>query len=83
LSLTELGILLIFLGFIVSLIGMTLSMLSGSRRGSKGKVGGGGLIMIGPIPILFGTDKKWVGLMAIMAIAVIAFYIVMMTGVRP
>lgn len=76
------GILLIFLGFIVSLIGMTLSMLSGSRRGSKGKVGGGGLIMIGPIPILFGTDKKLVVMMAIVAVAVIALYILMAAGVR-
>lgn len=82
-SLMGLGILLIFLGFIVVFIGMALSMLTSGRRGSKGKVGGGGLIMIGPIPILFGTDKKWVGVMAILALAIIALYIISMVGVRP
>ena len=81
LALTELGLLLIFLGFIVAFIGMALTTLSGGRRGSRGKVGGGGLIMIGPIPILFGTDRKWVALMAIVAMAAIALYI-MMAGVK-
>jgi len=82
LALTELGLLLIFLGFIVAFMGMALTILSGNRRGSKGKVGGGGLIMIGPIPILFGTDRKWVALMAIVAMAAIALYIMMMAGVK-
>lgn len=81
-ALTELGLLLIFLGFVVAFIGMALTILSGNRRGIKGKVSGGGMIMIGPIPILFGTDKKWVVLMAIMAMAVIALYIVIVGGVR-
>lgn len=80
--LTELGLLLIFLGFLVAVIGMALTFLSGNRRDGKGKVAGGGLIMIGPIPILFGTEKKWVVLMAIMAIAVMALYIVMMAGIQ-
>lgn len=77
-----LGMLLIFLGFIMAFIGMAISMLS-SKRGGKGKIGGGGLIMIGPIPILFGTDKKWVGVMAILALILIALYIIWMAGVRP
>jgi len=82
LALTELGLLLILLGFIVAFIGMALTFLSDNRRGSKGKISGGGLIMIGPIPILFGTDKKLVVLMAIVAVAVMALYILMTAGVR-
>lgn len=38
--------------------------------------------MIGPIPILFGTDKKLAIMMAIVAVAVIALYVLMAAGVR-
>jgi len=82
LALIELGLLLILLGFLVAFIGMALTLLYDNRRGSKGKISGGGLIMIGPIPILFGTDKKLVVMMAIVAVAVIALYILMAAGVR-
>lgn len=81
--LTELGLLLMFLGFLMAFIGIALTFLSSNRRGGKGKVAGGGLMMIGPIPILFGTDKKLVVLMAIVAIAAMALYILLMTGVLP
>lgn len=63
-------------------MGMALTFLYGNRRDSKGKISGGGLIMIGPIPIMFGTDKKLVVMMAIVAVAVIALYILMAAGVR-
>jgi len=78
-----LGIFFIFLGFIIAFVGMALSVLSSGRRRGKGKVGGGGLIMIGPIPIMFGTDKKWIGLMAIIALVLMALYILLMVGVQP
>jgi len=74
--------LLILLGFIVAFMGMALTFLYGNRRDSKGKISGGGLIMIGPIPILFGTDKKLAIMMAIVAVAVIALYVLMAAGVR-
>ena len=81
-DLVALGMIFIFLGFIVAFVGLALSMLVNGRRGGKGKVDGGGLIMIGPIPIMFGTNRKWIGLMAIIALALMALYILSMVGGR-
>ena len=53
---------LIFLGFAIVFIGVILviaGVLSAAKPGeTKTDVQGGGVIMIGPIPIIFGTDKK-------------------------
>jgi uncharacterized protein (TIGR00304 family) len=49
------GILLILAGVVI--IAVVVFLLS-VRGAGKGKVRGGGAIIIGPIPIIFGTDKK-------------------------
>jgi len=51
-----LGIALIFAGIIITLIAVVLLFVSGVRE--KGKVKGSGAIVIGPFPIIFGTDKE-------------------------
>ena len=51
------GILLIIAGFAV----VAFSVLSTSGK-AKGQVRGAGVVMIGPIPIVFGSDAKWVGI---------------------
>lgn len=48
------GIVLIFTGFLMVFIGTMMSALSGE---SNVDVETGGVIMIGPIPIVFGTQK--------------------------
>lgn len=48
------GIALVAVGVIVILAVIVLA----SMGTKKGKVHGAGVIMIGPIPIIFGTDKK-------------------------
>ncbi len=53
--LNSVGITLILAGvFIIVLAIIVLSV----RRNGKSKVRGGGAVIIGPIPIIFGTDKK-------------------------
>lgn len=54
-ALYALGTALIFVGILIIVIAIILVSVSG---GGKGKVKGGGAIIIGPIPIIFGTDKK-------------------------
>ena len=49
---------------------------------SEAKVKGGGVIMIGPIPIIFGTDKKSVKTVIVLALAltialIICYYIML------
>ena len=54
-SLYALGFALIFIGILIIAIAIILLSISGTK---KGKVRGGGVIMIGPVPIIFGTDKS-------------------------
>ena len=49
------GITLVVVGVIVIVAAIILASIGGAK---KGKVHGAGVIMIGPIPIIFGTDKK-------------------------
>jgi uncharacterized protein (TIGR00304 family) len=49
------GITLVVVGVIVIVVAIILASVGGAK---KGKVHGAGVIMIGPIPIIFGTDKK-------------------------
>ncbi|WP_029551040.1 TIGR00304 family membrane protein [Thermococcus zilligii] len=46
------GIALIFMGFLLVFIGTLVSSLGGETE-----VEGGGVIMIGPVPIVFGTGR--------------------------
>ena len=54
-TLYALGIALIFFGVLIIVVAVVLLSISGVK---KGKVKGGGAILIGPIPIIFGTDMK-------------------------
>jgi uncharacterized protein (TIGR00304 family) len=54
-TLYALGIALIFFGVLIIVVAVILLSISGAK---KGKVKGGGAILIGPIPIIFGTDMK-------------------------
>ena len=58
-----LGMAVIFLGFLMIFIGTIMSASSG-----EADVEGGGVIMIGPIPIVFGTSR---GAMIAMILAII------------
>ena len=49
------GITLVVVGVIVIVAAIILASIGGAK---KGKVHGAGVIIIGPIPIIFGTDKK-------------------------
>lgn len=54
-TLYSLGIIIIFIGVAVIFIAFVLLFFS-SWKG--GKVRGGGAVIIGPFPIVFGTDKE-------------------------
>ncbi len=61
-----LGLALVIVGIIVIVAAITIASKGGT---TKGKVRGAGVIMIGPIPIIFGTDKKSVK--AVLALALV------------
>jgi len=59
------GITLIFIGVLIVILAFLLGSI---RSGRKVKARGGGAVIIGPIPIVFGTDKKMVKTMLVLAI---------------
>jgi uncharacterized protein (TIGR00304 family) len=61
-----LGLALVAVGIIIIVVAIILVSM---RDGAKGKVKGAGVIMIGPIPIIFGTDKKSVKTVLVLALA--------------
>jgi len=66
------GFLLVLVGFEV----VVISMLSeGRKEGSKVK--GGGVVMIGPVPIIFGSDMKWASFAIVLAIILIVLTLVL------
>lgn len=74
-ALYALGIALIFVGVLIIVIAIILVSVSG---GKKGKVKGGGAIIIGPIPIIFGTDKKSLKTVLLLSLALTVMLIVAM-----
>ncbi|EEB73829.1 conserved hypothetical protein [Thermococcus sp. AM4] len=62
------GIVLIFTGFLLVFIGTLISALGGD-------VEGGGVIMIGPIPIVFGTGRG-ATLAALLAVVLMVLWII-------
>jgi uncharacterized protein (TIGR00304 family) len=68
------GLALIFAGIIV----IVAVIVASARGAGKGKVKAAGVIMIGPIPIIFGTDKKSVKRVLTLALALTVAAIVAM-----
>jgi uncharacterized protein (TIGR00304 family) len=69
---------LITAGFLIVFIGM-LVILAGvfSMEKTENSVRGGGIIMIGPIPIIFGTDVGVLKILIILAIVLMAIAIIL------
>ena len=81
-TLYALGIALIFVGMLILVIAILSLSISSIK---KGKFRGGGAIIIGPIPIIFGTDKKSLKtvlllsliLTILLVIAMVIYYLVL------
>jgi len=68
-DLVALGILFVLAGFAVIFVAMILSV--SSKPSTESKVRGGGVVMIGPIPLVFGSDMKWASVAIVLALALI------------
>ena len=73
----SLGVALIAVGIIIIVVAIILASTSGNN-----KVKGAGVVMIGPVPIIFGADKKSIKTVLVLAltltfvviIAMVVFY---------
>jgi len=75
-TLYGLGITLILVGTIIILISLVMFFLK-SVKGER-KVKGGGAIIIGPFPIIFGTDKEAIKTVLWLALALTILLIIAM-----
>jgi len=69
-----LGVLLIMLG-IIALVAAAIIFFITAIRGS-GEIKGGGVFLIGPLPIIIGSDKELVKWAIILTIVAMLFFIV-------
>jgi len=70
-----LGVTLIFVGVLLIIVAVILLSVSGA---GKGDVKGGGAIIIGPVPIIFGTDKKSLKTVLLLSLALTVMLVVAM-----
>jgi len=72
------GIAAVFLGMLLIFIGTALQATS-----KTGEVQTGGVIMIGPIPIIFGSDKTFIIIAAVFALVLmVVSYLLFYRGVQ-
>lgn len=71
-----LGLALIFVGFGIVFVAALLLFFASTKN--RGKIKGGGAIIIGPFPIVFGTDKESVKLLLVLSLVLITFLLVVM-----
>ena len=74
-ALHALGIALIFIGVLIIVVAVILLSISGAK---KGKVEGGGAVIIGPVPIIFGTDKQSLKTVLLLSLALTVMLVVAM-----
>jgi len=67
------GIALILIGIFAIVLGFLILAFS-----KNGKVEGGGLVLIGPFPIIFGTSAKMVYVVMILALIIMFLYFLLL-----
>ena len=70
------GLFLVIAGFILAFVAVIL--LAIKSRGSGGQTRGGGVLLIGPIPIVFGSDRESVRTLMILVIILIVVVLAFM-----
>ena len=73
----SIGVALILVGFALAIAAMIWLTVSG-MKGGKARVRGGGAVIVGPIPIVFGTDKESVKIILILSIVLAVLLLVFM-----
>ena len=73
-TLASAGLLLVILGFILAFVAIILLMFR--AKGSEDRTRGAGIVLIGPIPIVFGSDRESVRTLMVLAIVLIVIVLV-------
>jgi len=71
----SIGLLLVIAGFMIGILAFIIAVARSMRGG--GKVRGGGVVMIGPVPIIFGTDKQSTRMLVLLGIILMVVFLVL------
>ena len=70
----DLGAILVFVGFFIAFVAIILMFFTATR--GKGKFEGGGAVIIGPFPIVFGTNRESIKILLLLSITLIILVLV-------
>jgi len=71
----SIGLFLAIAGFLIGILAFIIAVAKSIRR--DGKVRGGGVVMIGPVPIIFGTDKQSTRMLVLLAIVLMVVFLLL------
>jgi len=77
---TNVGFILVMLGIVLIMLGFLLLVIETMHsvyeiEYNEKKIEGGGVVLIGPIPIVFGSDKKYALIAMVLAIVIMLLYL--------
>jgi uncharacterized protein (TIGR00304 family) len=75
-SLFSIGLLLVLAGIGLGLLAFVIALLRSTR--GAGRTRGGGIVMIGPVPIIFGTDRESTRTLVLLAIVLMVVFFLLM-----
>ncbi|UCH69913.1 MAG: DUF131 domain-containing protein [Candidatus Bathyarchaeota archaeon] len=75
-QLFNIGMMLFLAGFVIIFVAAVLLIFATAK--GKAKIRGGGVLIIGPFPIVFGTDKESVKTLLLLSIVLIALVLAVM-----
>jgi len=75
-TLYGLSIALIFAGLLIIVVAILLLFLSSVK--GEGKIRGGGAVIIGPFPIIFGTDKESIKTVLLLSLVLTILLVIVM-----
>lgn len=78
-DLVFIGVAIILVGFLVVFLAMMTESKSSGNEEGRTRAKGGGVILIGPIPIVFGSNAKWTSIAIVLTIVLIV--LVLFSGV--
>ena len=77
----SLAVILFAVGFTLIILGsiMLLLTFTSQFRGAAGRVNIGGIIFVGPFPIIFGSDRRFLRMMVVVSLILAVIFLILAT----
>lgn len=75
-DLASFGLILVILGFVMAFVAVLL--IAFRSRGVSDRSRSAGILLIGPIPIIFGNDRESIKILMVLAIVLVIIFLALM-----